>query len=181
MLNVHHLFHGSRIYGPGIRDVIWFKGCTLRCKGCINPELWSTAPERLYDPAKLADEITASEVTLLGGEPLQQSEILSFVKELKRRGVGIVLFTGYNLSELKGDKLKTAKICDCVISGPFDPAQKDDALYLMGSRNQRIDLFTDRYSLEDFKKPSSYEAVIGDSIELHGRSKTLVEDLLDIH
>ena len=62
-----------------------------------------------------------------------------------------------------------------------DTNQKDDSLYLMGSRNQRIDLFTSRYSIEDFKKPSSYEAIIGNGIELHGRSKTLVEEILDIH
>ena len=181
MLNVHRLFHGSKIYGPGTRDVIWFKGCTLKCKGCINPELWSSDPESLYEPAQLADEIMNKEVTLLGGEPLQQGEILEFIAELKRRGVGIILFTGYNLSELEGGKLKAAKLCDCVISGPFDPSQKDDTLYLMGSRNQRIDLFTDRYAAKDFQKPSSYEAVIGDNIELHGRSKTLVEELLDIN
>ncbi len=181
MLNVHRLFHGSKIYGPGNRDVIWFKGCTLRCKGCINPELWSSEPESLYEPAKLADEVVSKEVTLLGGEPLQQGEIFEFVSELKRRDVGIILFTGYNLSELEGDKLKTARLCDCVISGPFDPSQRDDSLYLMGSRNQRIDLFTDRYTAKDFQKPSSYEAIIGDGIELHGRSKTLVEELLGIH
>lgn len=181
MLNVHRLFHGSKIYGPGTRDVVWFKGCTLRCKGCINPELWSSDPESLYEPTQLADLITNKEVTLLGGEPLQQGKILEFIAELKRRGVGIILFTGYNLSELDGDKLKAAKLCDCVISGPFDPSQKDDTLYLMGSRNQRIDLFTDRYTAKDFQKPSSYEAVIGDNIELHGRSKTLVGELLGIN
>lgn len=181
MLNVHRLFHGSRIYGPGARDVIWFKGCTLRCKGCINPELWSNEPESLYSPAGLADELASDEVTLLGGEPLQQEDILDFIIELKRRGVGIILFTGYELSQLQGDRLAAAKLCDCVISGPFDPNQKDDSLYLMGSRNQRIDLFTDRYSTEDFRKPSSYEAIIGDGIELHGRSKTLVDEFLGIH
>lgn len=180
MLNVHRLFHGSKIYGPGTRDVIWFKGCTLRCKGCINPELWSKEPETLYSVADLANALQSNEVTLLGGEPLQQEDILAFLIEIKKKGIGVILFTGYELNDLQGDKLKAAKLCDCVISGPFDPAQKDDSLYLMGSRNQRINLFTDRYSEKDFQKPTSYEAILGKGIELHGRSKTLVEEFLDI-
>lgn len=180
MLNVHKIFHGSRIYGPGIRDVIWFKGCTLHCKGCINQELWSNSPESLYQPSELADEISSSEVTLLGGEPLQQKEILEFIRELKVRNIGVILFTGYELDELRGERLDAAKLCDCVISGRFDPNQKDDSLYLMGSRNQRIDLFSDRYTLDDFKKASSYEAILGDGIELHGRDKGFVKRLFDM-
>lgn len=180
MLNVHKIFRGSRIYGPGTRDVIWFKGCTLHCKGCINPELWPSDPESLYGITELAEEITSGEVTLLGGEPLQQKEILEFIRELKARGIGVILFTGYELNALEGERLEAAKMCDCVISGPFDPSQKDDFLYLMGSRNQRIDLFTERYALSDFKKPNSYEVVIANGIELHGRSKKLVEEFFGL-
>ena len=27
--------------GPGIRTVIFFNGCKLRCKYCHNPEMWA--------------------------------------------------------------------------------------------------------------------------------------------
>lgn len=181
MLNVHKVFHGSRIYGPGLRDVIWFKGCSLHCKGCINKELWSFDPESLYSPRELAETITSTEVTLLGGEPLQQAEILEFILELKKRDIGIILFTGYELKDLDERKLSVTSLCDCVISGPFDHSKKDDSLYLMGSTNQRIDLFSSRYSMEDFRKPSSYEAILGDGMELHGRSKNLLEELFDLN
>jgi ferredoxin len=31
--------------GPGIRTVIFFKGCPLRCIWCCNPESWDPAPQ----------------------------------------------------------------------------------------------------------------------------------------
>ena len=35
--------------GPGIRTLIFFKGCRLRCQWCSNPESWHTYPQMLYD------------------------------------------------------------------------------------------------------------------------------------
>jgi len=37
--------------GPGIRIVIFFKGCNLHCAWCHNPEGQSPSPERMYAPA----------------------------------------------------------------------------------------------------------------------------------
>ena len=34
--------------GPGIRTMVFFKGCPLRCLWCQNPETWSTKPEWMY-------------------------------------------------------------------------------------------------------------------------------------
>ena len=38
--------------GPGIRTVVFFKGCPLRCRWCHNPESWDTAPQTLFYPEK---------------------------------------------------------------------------------------------------------------------------------
>ncbi len=35
--------------GPGIRTLIFFKGCRLRCQWCSNPESWLPNPQLLYD------------------------------------------------------------------------------------------------------------------------------------
>ena len=38
--------------GPGIRTVVFFKGCPLRCRWCHNPESWDAAPQILHYPEK---------------------------------------------------------------------------------------------------------------------------------
>jgi pyruvate formate lyase activating enzyme len=38
--------------GPGIRTIVFLKGCSLRCKWCANPESNNREPELLYCPSK---------------------------------------------------------------------------------------------------------------------------------
>lgn len=34
--------------GPGLRTLVFFKGCPLRCKWCQNPETWNPIPELMF-------------------------------------------------------------------------------------------------------------------------------------
>lgn len=38
--------------GPGIRTLVFFKGCPLRCEWCANPESQRPEPELFYSPAR---------------------------------------------------------------------------------------------------------------------------------
>jgi ferredoxin len=38
--------------GPGVRTVVFLKGCTLRCLWCANPESQEFSPELLYDSVR---------------------------------------------------------------------------------------------------------------------------------
>ena len=97
--------------GPGIRTVVFFKGCLLRCTWCSNPESQKLEPEQMWDSTekkhitvgeyKLIDEImsevmkdidfyeeSGGGVTLSGGEVLVQAKFATeLLKTLRERGI----------------------------------------------------------------------------------------------
>lgn len=87
--------------GPGIRCVVFFNGCKLRCKYCHNPEMWKKREEN-YTPEQLVKKIKRCEpyfkknggVTFSGGEPLLHSNfIIETAKILKKDNIHIALDT----------------------------------------------------------------------------------------
>ncbi|MDA0525437.1 4Fe-4S single cluster domain-containing protein [Methanococcoides alaskense] len=141
--NIAHIEHGSEIYGPGKRFVIWFQGCSLACPGCWNKSMWSFEPCNLVEREKLLHEILAySELdglTVLGGEPLEQAHNLYWLlTSLQEKNVSVMLYTGYQMDEIKNDNLKS-KICemaDILVSGRYKEDERDLNLKWRGSRNQ---------------------------------------------
>lgn len=97
--------------GPGIRTVVFFKGCPLRCYWCSNPESQLGAQEEMWDNNKKAlttvgeyktvDEImeevmkdepfyqeSGGGVTLSGGEVLFQSDFaIELLKALREKSI----------------------------------------------------------------------------------------------
>lgn len=49
---ITNISRGSLHDGPGIRTVVYFKGCAMRCKWCHNPETLSAQKQILYTPSK---------------------------------------------------------------------------------------------------------------------------------
>ncbi len=88
--------------GPGIRTVIFFSGCQLRCKFCHNPETWKKEGTN-YTVDELVSIIKKNKpyfkrnnggVTLSGGEPLIQIDfIIELCKKLKQENIHIALDT----------------------------------------------------------------------------------------
>lgn len=69
--------------GPGIRFVVFMKGCKLRCLFCHNPETWTTenslkitSEELLKKILKYRHYYVDGGVTFSGGEPLLQPDFL---------------------------------------------------------------------------------------------------------
>lgn len=148
----------SSIYGHGNRFVIWFSGCSIRCKGCMNSHMWekeagkSTSVEQLVSCIECREDITG--VTYIGGEPLDQDEeILLLTQKIIDMGLDLVLFTGYDLSELSEYQKIVSDLATVIISGRYDESKRNTYLLHRGSSNQKIiikntSLF-DEYNIEE--------------------------------
>ena len=87
--------------GPGIRTVVFFNGCKLRCKYCHNPEMF-TKKENNYTVDQVYKKIIRCKpyyrkrggVTFSGGEPLLHSDfIIELAKKLKKENIHLALDT----------------------------------------------------------------------------------------
>ena len=99
--------------GPGIRTIIFLKGCALRCKWCCNPESQSYEIETMTingKPKTMGKDVTVAEVmetvkrdmpyykrsgggiTLSGGECLLQPEFsVGLLQAAKEMGIGTAI------------------------------------------------------------------------------------------
>ncbi|MBL4932093.1 pyruvate formate-lyase-activating protein [Clostridium paridis] len=101
--NIHSIETMGLVDGPGIRVVVFFQGCALRCSFCHNPDTWNTKGGTEYTPEELVRKIeryktyfknSGGGVTFSGGEPLLQPEFLIEVLKLcKSRGIHTAIDT----------------------------------------------------------------------------------------
>ncbi len=79
--------------GPGIRTIVFFKGCILRCRWCCNPESQSYVVQRMR--TKDGERIVGRDVT--AGEVMD--EVMKDRAYYKRTGGGITLSGGEALCQ----------------------------------------------------------------------------------
>lgn len=145
--------------GPGRRFALWLAGCSIRCPGCCNPELFEAQAGEVVAVEALVAEILAAArahaldgVTLLGGEPLDQLEgVTTLVRALGGHGLGVILFTGRTLEEARAldgfARLEPA--LDTIVDGRFEGGRlepREGGRRWIGSTNQRLVHLTSRYA-----------------------------------
>lgn len=78
--------------GPGIRTIVFFKGCPLRCKWCCNPESQLTYPQIAYNAEKCighsctlcANVCPAKSITVLWGFMMISCRLSSICQKIAR-------------------------------------------------------------------------------------------------
>ena len=135
--------------GPGVRVSLFVSGCTLRCKGCFNPESWDFkagkpfTEETVETIFRYLDEPYVAGLSILGGDPLEESNI-PVVTDLARRVKDrygkkrdVWLWTG-RIYDKYAD-LPLWQWVDTVVDGPFVEKRKVTQKGLWyGSDNQRV-------------------------------------------
>lgn len=150
MLRVSRLHYPVTALGPGRRLGVWVQGCALACPGCLSRDTWDPAAGRPVPVAELlrawraAVADGADGLTVSGGEPLDQAEgvaeLLAGARAVRApagRDIDILLYTGYELSELDDARLRVVDLADAVITGRY-VAGAPTGLIWRGSANQRL-------------------------------------------
>ena len=98
---IHSLETCGTVDGPGMRFVVFFKGCPMRCKYCHNPDTWSMEGAEKHTVKDLLDQYESMKsfyanggLTATGGEPLVQIDFLTELFEAcKEKGIHTCLDT----------------------------------------------------------------------------------------
>jgi pyruvate formate lyase activating enzyme len=119
---IHSFESMGLVDGPGIRTVIFFQGCNLRCAYCHNPDTWNTEGGIEMTSEELLNKIlrfkpyfqkSGGGVTFSGGEPLMQPEfLLELLKLCKGNDIHTTIDTaGYG----KGNYHEILKFTDLIL------------------------------------------------------------------
>ena len=126
---IHSYESFGTVDGPGIRFVIFFQGCPMRCKYCHNPDTWEVEGGREVPAEEAVKEALKYKsyfgqkggVTATGGEPMLQLPFLTeLFSRLKAKGVHTCLDTSAAPFPAEEDADKSAfvellKVTDLVL------------------------------------------------------------------
>lgn len=136
--------------GPGVRYIVFLKGCNMRCQYCHNPDTWAKDGGELMTPEEVLKKALCYKtywkekggITVSGGEALLQ---IDFVTELfrlaKEKGVNTCLDTSGNPFSLEEPfKSKFDELMKYTDLFMLDIKHMDDAAHrkLTGQTNQNI-------------------------------------------
>ena len=151
-LHIHAIRHHQHQDGPGPRSVVWVSGCSIRCRGCINPHLWERDPQAAttveavlaaLEPGRLGGDVG---VTVVGGEPFEQDDLGALCQAIATRWPRVpgfprlIVYSGYTLGQLRlnANVLTALAHIDILVDGPFIAALACPDLGYRGSSNQRV-------------------------------------------
>ena len=98
---IHSTESFGTVDGPGIRFVVFFQGCPMRCQYCHNPDTWEMGKGRKMTVEEIMSAYEKNTtfyrnggITATGGEPLMQLPFLiRLFKEAKSRDIHTCLDT----------------------------------------------------------------------------------------
>lgn len=168
VLRMHQFLPFSRANGPGVRAVLWVRGCSLECPGCFNADTHPFVGGERVSVDDLFQRIAALSnsiegITVSGGEPLQQRRpLLALLQRVRwETPLSVVLFSGYTWQEVQrmADAEALLACVDVLIAGPYKASQRL-ARDLRGSANKTVHFFTNRYTMTDLHSVPSAEVII---------------------
>jgi len=158
--HIHSYESFGTVDGPGIRFIVFFQGCMMRCLYCHNPDTWKVHTGKEVTVAELMQEIVSYKhfitpngggVTASGGEAILQA---GFVKEwfnaCHAEGINTCLDTNGYVRQYNQNIIELVQATDLVM---LDLKQQKDHIHkeLTGISNQYAKHFAE-YLAEQNKR-----------------------------
>ena len=149
---IARILYPVKVLGPGKRIGIWFDGCSHRCNGCSNPELWdfieryNISIDNVIQLIKsIADENSVDGFTITGGDPFEQAEDLEdLLERITEFSSDIIVYTGYDYAFLYSKYSSVLKKIAVLIEGEY-VEEKNNNCFMRGSSNQNIIVLNLKY------------------------------------
>ena len=98
---IHSIETFGTVDGPGVRFVVFFQGCPMRCAYCHNPDTWEMAEGQQMSADEILQKMlrnkafyTTGGLTATGGEPMLQIDFLiELFTKAKAEGIHTCLDT----------------------------------------------------------------------------------------
>ncbi len=147
---IHSFESFGTVDGPGVRFVVFFQGCPMRCLYCHNPDTWALDTGEEYTAEQIIEKIernrpfyTTGGITATGGEPMLQLDFLIELFELaKSKNINTCLDTSGVLFDRKNtERMKKIErllaVCDLVMLD-IKHIDNEDHKKLTGHGNENI-------------------------------------------
>jgi len=188
---IHSLESFGSVDGPGVRYVVFFQGCPMRCAYCCNPDTWyvsdgkeMSADEILQKMLRNSAFYTTGGITATGGEPMMQMDFLiELFSKAKAEGIHTCLDTSgimYTGTKEDGTPLderieKLMEVTDLVM---LDIKHVDEAAHIDLTAQSNRHILEFAHYLDSIDKPVWIRHVVVPGITLQEESLAAVGKFL---
>lgn len=191
---IHSIETFGSVDGPGIRFIVFLKGCNLRCKYCHNVDTWNPESEDMRSADEILDFAERYRgywgndggITVSGGEPLLQIDfLLELFRKAKEQGINTCIDTALQPFQKEGeffDKFKELMEYTDLLLVDIKHIDREEHVKLTGLPNENI-LEGMRY-LSEIQKPIWIRHVlvpgITDNDEYLRQTRKFIEELKNV-
>lgn len=160
MGKIHSIETFGTVDGPGVRFVVFFQGCPMRCQYCHNPDTWLPEDGKEMSVAEILSRLERNAsfyktggITATGGEPMMQIEFLTeLFTEAKERGIHTCLDTsGIMFAKERMEQIERLLLVTDLVMLDIKHIENEAHKELTGHANENILAFA-RY-LDEIGKP----------------------------
>lgn len=141
-----NIIYNDLVNTDGVALTFFVQGCSHHCDGCFSKNTWDfnggkeLTEETIKELEYVVSNYKYDYLCILGGEPLDNIDVVERVLNICRNSMKIWIYTGYTFDEILKDKKKYNLVnkMDTIVTGRFEKDKYNALLKFKGSSNQII-------------------------------------------